>query len=119
MMMDPRIPPLQLPEIACPTAPVTPTSNNKISIDSSVIHHPPSLTEMQALFRSQALYRAHLKILHLIPSSLLIAMIVPRLLEVDFGFRINKIGTILSNFFDLEMWRVETISVALLYIILM
>ena len=45
-------------------------------------------------------------------------MIVPCLLEVDFGFRINKIGTILSNFFDLEMWRVETISVALLYIII-
>src|SRR5574341_1124236 len=35
--MHPRIPPFQLPEIACPMAPQIPTSSNKIRSDSSDI----------------------------------------------------------------------------------
>src|SRR5262245_54840463 len=100
-MTDPRIPPLQLPEIACPIDPQIPKSNNKIRIDSSDIHHPPSLTRSQTLSP--------------IPSILLMAMVVPRFLAPGSCFQINKISAILSIFLAAEMWRVETISVALLY----
>jgi hypothetical protein len=38
--IEPRIPPAQLPDIACPTAPQIPVSNNKMRSDSSDIFHP-------------------------------------------------------------------------------
>jgi hypothetical protein len=38
--IEPRIPPVQLPEIACPMAPQIPVSNNKMRSDSSDIFHP-------------------------------------------------------------------------------
>jgi hypothetical protein len=38
--IEPRIPPVQLPDIACPTAQQIPASNNKMRSDSSDISHP-------------------------------------------------------------------------------
>jgi hypothetical protein len=38
--IEPRIPPVQLPDVACPMAPQIPVSNNKMRSDSSDIFHP-------------------------------------------------------------------------------